>query len=277
MSDKLFVVQQNDFGADGAVLIGVCKMVDPSLEVYVNSSLPQYDVKAASGFLAETMRFWPKETVFVSVVDPGVGTARRGCVALTKDGSYIVTPDNGSLSQQMEAGIIVAVREIDETVNRLKGTEECSIFHGRDVFAYTAARLASGIIDFEGVGPEYPVEEIIVVEEVLGTVAPGEAHGFICGAMIQFGNLETNIKIADFEGAGFESGTMVRIVIKHKGEVKFDQKVSYQRSFGFVDVGVEVLYNSISTFIGLGLNMESFMEKYGVRTGEDWTIDIYKD
>ena len=59
--------------------------------------------------------------------------------------------------------LLDAVREIDETVNRYKGTEEVSVFHGRDLFAYTAAKLASGIIDFEGVGPEYPVEDIVVV------------------------------------------------------------------------------------------------------------------
>ena len=63
------------------------------------------------------------------------------------------------------------MREIDESVNRLKGSDKANSFHGRDVFAYTAARLASGIINFEGVGPEYPVNEIVTFETTHGTVA----------------------------------------------------------------------------------------------------------
>ena len=94
-------------------------------------------------------------------------------MAKTKDGHYVVSPDNGSLTHVKKFIGIEAVREIDESVNRLrgKGTEEVAIFHGRDLFGYTAARLASGIIDFEGVGPEYPVDEIVehpILEPVIG-------------------------------------------------------------------------------------------------------------
>lgn len=187
MSRKPFIVQQNDFGGVGMVLIGVCKNVDPELETYVMCTLPQYDVEQASASLQEQIKYWPKDTVFVSVVDPGVGTSRRGCVAKLKDGGYIVTPDNGTLTLQKEAEMILAVREIDQTVNRLKGPEKTEIFHGRDVFAYCAARLASGIIGFEEVGPEYSVDEIICYEYELGETANGEAHGYISGIMDPFG------------------------------------------------------------------------------------------
>jgi S-adenosylmethionine hydrolase len=109
------------------------------------------------------MRFWPEGTIFISVIDPGVGTPRRACVAKTKDGYYIVTPDNGTLTHMKKWVGINEIREIDESINRLKGkdTEGTSIFHGRDLFGYCAARLASGIITYEQVGPEYDVKEIV--------------------------------------------------------------------------------------------------------------------
>lgn len=159
-----FVVMQTDFGVGGGgAMYGVCKTVDPDLGVYdLSHVIPKFNVEAASKSLVSVIPYWPVGTVFVSVVDPGVGTSRRACVAKTSNGYYVVTPDNGTLMLLKKEFGIDAVREIDETVNRLKGTEKTSIFHGRDLFAYCAARLASGVIDFEGVGPEYPVEEIVL-------------------------------------------------------------------------------------------------------------------
>ena len=167
MFDKPILVFQTDFTyAEGAVssMYGVVKSVDRELEIFDGThQLPQYDTWSASYRLYQSLQFWPKGTIYVSVVDPGVGTKRRACVAKTVDGYYVVSPDNGSLTHLKKFIGIEAVREIDESVNRLrgKGTEGVAIFHGRDLFGYTAARLASGIIDFEGVGPEYPVEEIV--------------------------------------------------------------------------------------------------------------------
>ena len=155
---KPILVFQTDFTyKESAVsaMYGVVKSVDRELEIIdATHQIPQYDIWSASYRLFQPMRFWPKGTIFVSVVDPGVGTPRRGCVALTEDGYYVVTPDNGTLTHVKALVGIREVREIDQRVNRLrgKGTEETSVFHGRDVFGYTAARLASGIITYEGVG-----------------------------------------------------------------------------------------------------------------------------
>ena len=160
-----YVVIQTDFGSVSGVMTGVCKIVDPSLQVFhITGKIPKFDVKAAGEMLVDVLPFWPEGTVFVSVVDPGVGTQRKASAALTQNGYYIVTPDNGCLDVVDKAFGIKAVREIDQTVNRYTGnqwSEKSDIFHGRDVFAYTAARLASGVIDFEGAGKEYPVSEII--------------------------------------------------------------------------------------------------------------------
>ena len=148
------IVWQTDFGLKwGAVasMRGVCKQVDPEVECFdLTHEIPQYNILAGSRELLYVEPFWPKGTIFVSVVDPGVGTSRRACVALLKDGNYVVTPDNGTLTHVAHEVGIQAVREIDETKNRYPGTEGISVFHGRELFASTAARLASGIMDYAG-------------------------------------------------------------------------------------------------------------------------------
>ena len=94
------IVFQTDFGlGGGCAMYGVCKQVDLSLEPYeLTHTIPVFDVQKASVSLRDAIPSWPAGTVFVSVVDPGVGTARRASVAKTANGYYIVTPDNGTLT-----------------------------------------------------------------------------------------------------------------------------------------------------------------------------------
>ena len=92
------------------------------------------------------------------MVDPGVGTDRKSVVVKTKSGHFIVTPDNGTLTLVANSLGIEARREIDESTNRRTGSQDSYTFHGRDVYAYTAARLAAGVITFEQVGKLLPVE-----------------------------------------------------------------------------------------------------------------------
>ncbi|MBR0450820.1 MAG: SAM-dependent chlorinase/fluorinase [Oscillospiraceae bacterium] len=161
-----YIVMQTDFGRGGSgAMAGVCKIVDKSLKVYnITHEVPKFNVKAAGHNLTEVLPYWPKGTVFVSVIDPGVGTERKASVAETQNGYYIVTPDNGCLAEIAEQYGIKAIREIDQSINRYKGNQwsvKSDIFHGRDIFAYCGARLAAGIITIEEVGPEYPADEIV--------------------------------------------------------------------------------------------------------------------
>jgi S-adenosylmethionine hydrolase len=113
--------------------------------------------------LFQAEQFWPKDTVFVAVVDPGVGTSRLSVVLKTRTGHYFVGPNNGLLSLVAERDGIDGLRQIDERVNRRKGSEESHTFHGRDVFAYTGARLAAGVISFEQVGPLLAPQTLISI------------------------------------------------------------------------------------------------------------------
>ncbi len=171
---KGVVVYQTDFGVkDGAVseMKGVACGVDPNLKLYdLTHEIPAYNIWEASYRLWQTAPYWPAGTVFVSVVDPGVGTNRKSVVAHTKDGQYIVTPDNGTLTLIAEKVGIDAVREIDETKNRRAGSEASYTFHGRDVYCYTGARLAAGVIGYEGVGPEMDPAKIVTIAYPHATV-----------------------------------------------------------------------------------------------------------
>lgn len=280
MFDKPILVFQTDFTyAEGAVssMYGVVKTVDRELEIFDGThQIPQYDTWSASYRLYQSLQFWPKGTIYVSVVDPGVGTRRRACVAKTVDGYYIVTPDNGSLTHIKKFVGIQAVREIDETVNRLQRTAGTAIFHGRDLFGYCAARLASGIIDFEGVGPEYPVEEILEHPIYEPEIRPGYVRGYFEIHDPNFGNLWTNIPLKAFQDAGFAYGDVVDVTIRHEGEAVFHKRVLFHQSFGYAQKGDPMIYNNELMKVAMAVSQGNMCKKYNLHFGPEWTVVFTK-
>lgn len=279
---KPILVFQTDFTyKEGAVssMYGVVKSVDRELEIFDGThELPQYDTWSASYRLYQSLRFWPEGTIYVSVVDPGVGTARKACVAKIAGGYYVVTPDNGALTHiDREMGVL-EVREIDESVNRLRGkdTEGVAIFHGRDLFGYTAARLASGIIDYEGVGPAYPVSEIVRHEIVEPTASAGVVEGIFEIDDPNFGNLWTNIPTRLFFDSGFDYGDQVRVEIAHEGKTVFDASVLFHQSFGFAKAGEPIIYNNEMMKVALAVSCGSFEQKYSIGFGANWRVRFTK-
>ena len=279
---KPILVFQTDFTyKEGAVcaMYGVVKSVDRELEIIDGThEIPQYDIWSASYRLYQSMRFWPKGTIFVSVVDPGVGTPRKACVAKTADGYYVVSPDNGSLTHLNHFFGITEVREIDQTINRLKGknTEGVSIFHGRDLFSYCAARLASGIITYEQVGPDYPVKEIIA----LPILEPKLDHDKVSGIFEindpNFGNLWTNIPLSMFLEAGFAYGDHLNLTVSHAGKVVFSEILLFHQSFGFAQKGEAMIYNNELMKVALAVNQGNFSERNKLGYGPEWQVEFFK-
>jgi S-adenosylmethionine hydrolase len=277
---KSILVFQTDFTyKEGAVcaMYGVVKSVDRELEIMDGShEIPRYDIWSASYRLYQSMSFWPQDTIFVSVVDPGVGTPRRACVARTMDGYLVVTPDNGSLTHLARWVGIRSVREIDPSTNRLRGknTEEVSVFHGRDLFAFCAARLASGILAYEQVGLEYPVSEIVVfpIQE------PSLIHGKVVGLFEigdpNFGNLWTNIPMSMFTQAGFKYGDRLNLTILHKGGIVLNKNVLFHQSFGFVQKGDLIIYNNEIMKVAVAICQGDLCERYHLDYGPDWQVEF---
>lgn len=156
LTERKCVVFMSDFGlVDSAVsaMHGVADSVSRELKIEdLTHEIPQFNIWEASYRLIQALNYWAKGTVFVCVVDPGVGSERKSVVVKTKSGHFIVTPDNGTLTHVKKMIGIEERREIAENINRLEGSHESYTFHGRDVYAYTGAKLASGKITFEEVG-----------------------------------------------------------------------------------------------------------------------------
>ena len=279
---KPCIVWQTDFSLDWpfvATMKGVCKQVDASLEcVDSTHTIEKFNVLEASQQLNYVEPFWPKGTVFVSVVDPGVGTPRKASVALLKDGNYVVTPDNGTLTHMYYNIGIEAIREIDETKNRYQGTESVSVFHGRDLFAYTAAKLASGQITFEEVGESYSLDDIVLLdyEYLKADVKNEDIQGIVSNVSDPFGSIVFNVLTEDFNRVGYHEGDYIHIVLENEQGVYFDENVLYAQSFGFVDIGQPVIFNSSSNYISIGLIQGSFKDVYQVKAGLQWKVQFHK-
>ncbi len=272
------LVYQTDFGlVDGAVsaMYGVAYCVDPQLKIHdLTHDITPFNIWEASYRLIQTINYWPQGTVFVSVVDPGVGSDRKSVVVRTKGGQYIVTPDNGTLTHVIRLEGIEAAREIDENVNRLPRSGESYTFHGRDVYAYTGARLACGIIDFEGVGPEVPVSDLVS----LPIVEPRIEDNAVCGTIdvldVRFGSLWTNIPRTLFLETGIRYGDRVSITIENDTRCVYRNIILFGKSFADVYVGEALAYVNSLDCVAVAINQGSFARAYNIGTGNSWRIRI---
>ena len=277
---KSALVFQTDFGlADGAVsaMYGVAHGVDSELRIFdLTHDIPQYNIWEGSYRLIQTVTYWAPGTVFVSVVDPGVGTDRKSIVAKTVTGQYIVTPDNGTLTHVKRMCGIIEAREIDENINRLPNSGASYTFHGRDVYAYTGARLAAGIIDFEGVGPKIDVEEIIELPTVEAAKDADCVTGTIDVLDVRFGSLWTNIGRELFMGSGINYGDRVEVSIKNDTREVYRNIMVFATSFAEVNVGETLVYVNSLDCLAVAINQGSFSKAYNIQTGTNWRISIRK-
>lgn len=277
MSNKLLVLQ-SDFGlVDGAVaaMIGVALQEDPTLKIHnLTHEITPYNIFEASYRLFQTIEYWPAGTTFVSVVDPGVGSKRKSVVALTELDQYIVTPDNGTLSYIKKHVRIKAIREISEVKNRRKNTEYSYTFHGRDVYAFTGAKLASGHISFEEVGPELPIDAILELP-VVETSFTDES---VCGAIdildVRFGSLWTSITREEFYSLDPDYGDRFEVTIYNNDMLVYQNQVTYGKSFADVRIGQPIIYINSLYRVGLAINQGSFAKAYNVGVGSNWRIEI---
>ena len=268
------LVFQTDFGLDdGAIsaMEGVSFGVSRSLNIrHLTHNIPQYNIFDASYRLYQAINYWPEGTVFVSVVDPGVGSSRKSVVAKTKSNQYIVTPNNGTLTHIDKFVGIVELREIEESVNRLKDSELSYTFHGRDVYAYTGARLASDTIDLDGVGPKLDLSEIVKLDLYGCKEIENGVKGQIDILDVRFGSLWTSIPYEDFKKCGFKFGDNILVKIFNKDICVYANTVNYGKSFADVPIGTPVIYMNSAYHIAVAINQGSFAKAYGIGVGTDW-------
>ena len=273
------VVFQTDFSTkDGAVsaMKGVATAVDASLKLYdLTHDIPAYNIWEAAYRLDQTIIYWPAGTVFVSVVDPGVGTERKSVVVKTKSGHYIVTPDNGTLTLIANSLGIDSIREIDEVSNRRKNSAASYTFHGRDVYAYTAARLASHKISYEQVG-KISMDPITSLPFQKAALVGSQLKGTIDILDIQYGNIWTNIDQAYWKKftALAHSKNEIQVEIFKDKKLVYTGSMPFENTFGAVGVGKPLAYLNSLMNVSLALNQGSFSEKYHVYAGSNWTLAL---
>lgn len=276
-SQNKIVVFQSDFGLkDGAVsaMKGVASGVSPDLKLYdLTHEIPAYNIWEAAYRLQQTVPYWPAGTVFVSVVDPGVGTDRKSVVLKTTTGQFIVTPDNGTLTLIAESLGIAEVREIDEAVNRRKDSQKSYTFHGRDVYAYTGARLAAGAISYEQVGPALP-KAVVKIPYQQATLADGKLKGNISILDVQYGNIWTNISGDLLNQLHPQYGDILHVIILHSGKKVYEGDAPYSETFGAVPEGKPLSYLNSLLQLSFALNQGSFANTYHIGSGSEWSVEV---
>lgn len=273
------LVLQTDFGTkDGAVaaMRGVAVGVSPQLSIHdLSHQNTPFDIWEAAYRLKQTASFWPAGTVFVSVIDPGVGTDRRAIVLKASSGHFFVGPDNGTWTLVAEELGVEAVREIDEAKHRRPGSERSYTFHGRDVFAFVGAKLASGAIVFDDVGPARAAEVVILAYE-----RPRLEDGVLIGTVpyldFQYGNVWTNLDEALFAKLNPKPGDRFRVTIANAGKPVFRGNLPYAKTFGDVREGTPLLYLNSLMNVSFALNQGDFAKKHGIASGATWSVRVEK-
>lgn len=275
---KLLVIQ-SDFGlGDGAVsaMHGVANMVDPSIKVDdLTHDIKLYNIFEASYRLIQTIRYWPEGTVFVSVVDPGVGSDRKSIAVKTSSGHYVVSPDNGTLSHIKKYIGIDSAKLIDENNNRLPFSEKSHTFHGRDVYSYNGAKIASDESYYASL-EDYDIENIVSIEIKEAYAKDGIIYGNVDILDIRFGSLWTNIPQEMLEENGYKTGDRLKISIFYKDIKKYENQIIYGHSFSDVKEGEVVAYINSLINLGIAINQSNFSQTYNIGTGARWTIAVEK-
>ena len=142
------------------------------------------------------------------------------------------------------------------------------------MYAYTGARLASGIIDYAGVGPELPADSLVS----LPIVEPYLDGSAVCGTIdvldVRFGSLWTNIPRSLFRQTGIGYGERVSITIENDTRCVYRNIIQYARSFTDVNIGEALTYINSLDCVAVAINQGSFARAYNVGTGNSWRIRI---
>jgi S-adenosylmethionine hydrolase len=251
MSGLGWVSFLSDYGHDDA-FVGVCHGViarlAPDVRVIdVCHEIAPQDVEQGATTLASAVGYLP-DAVHLAIVDPGVGTSRRGVAVLTAHGSITVGPDNGVASLAWrELGGAVKAHCIDNTALWLPNPAKT--FHGRDIFAPIAAHLATGMA-LSDVGEEVDVDSLETIKLREPTVDDDHVHGEV-RSVDHFGNLSLNVHRADLEAAGMNLGDTVELRLHGR-----TLQVPFSVTFGEVAPGrttvCEDSYRRITVAVNLG-------------------------
>ncbi|OLD61015.1 MAG: hypothetical protein AUI53_07490 [Acidobacteria bacterium 13_1_40CM_2_60_7] len=253
------IVFLSDFGTandSAAICKGVIVSIAPDVRIMdVTHQVTPYSIEEGARLLAGVTPYYPSGTVFLAVVDPGVGTSRKAVIVRTKKWQYFVLPDNGLITPVLERDGLDQAREITNT-NWMAQTPASSTFHGRDVFSPATAHLAAGW-EFNLVGPVVP--ELVRLAPSVPTTDGNGITGHVIALDDPFGSLITDIPADDFKQLGYELGEKVPLQINKKPLL-----LPYSKTFMDVAVGEPLLYIDSRGRVGIAVNEGNYAKKFGV-------------
>jgi S-adenosylmethionine hydrolase len=253
------IVFMTDFGtANDAVAI--CKAVmlgiAPDVRIMdITHQVTPYSIEEGSRFLEAVSPYYPAGTVFVAVVDPGVGTSRKAVIVKSKKGQYFVLPDNGLITPVIDRDGLASAREITNP-NWIIQAPISSTFHGRDIFSPAGAHLAAGW-EFNLVGPEVP--QLVRLTPKTSITSDKGIAGNIIALDDPFGSLVTDIPGDEFKKLGYNPGDKLRVDINKKSVI-----LPYVKTFMDVPVSDPLLYIDSRGRVGIAVNQGNYSKKFSV-------------
>ncbi|MCM8784570.1 MAG: SAM-dependent chlorinase/fluorinase [Candidatus Omnitrophica bacterium] len=260
------IVLLTDFGFRDeyvGIVKGVILKINPQAQILdLTHEIPPQDVAWTAYCLASAYKFFSKETIFLCVVDPGVGTKRKIIIVKTKD-YFFVAPDNGILTRVLEKDNpekIIAVRN-----KKFFLPEISSTFHGRDIMAPVAAYLSRGVALSE-FGPEIKMIKKIALPEVI------IKDKCISGEIIHidhFGNLITNI----------DKNFFAQVIKKNKFFIKIKDKKIFRinTSYSQSKKGELLAIWGSRNLLEIAVSQGSAVKELRIKKGEQVTINLIID
>ena len=254
--------------------VGICKAVmdgvAPGVRIIdITHQSEPYNIAAGARFLAGSAPYFPRDAVFVVVIDPGVGSTRKAIIAKSKLGQFFVLPDNGLLTLVQDRDGLEAAREITNPAWMI-GSGISSTFHGRDIFSPAGAHLARGD-DWTQAGPALDVAKLVRLDLKRATIDAAGLHGDVIGTDGPFGNLVLNVPAELFRELGYKLGDTVPVELAGKRYA-----FPFVKTFSDVPVGKELFYIDSRGRLSLGINQRNFAETYKVGADAKLFIPVKK-
>jgi S-adenosylmethionine hydrolase len=253
------VVFMTDFGIlDDSVALckGVMYGVTPNLRIVdLTHQVNAYSIRDGARFLFGATPYFPAGTVFVAVVDPGVGSARKAVVVKSKRGQFFVLPDNGLVTMVEDRDGVESVREVTNP-DWMIGAKISSTFHGRDIFSPVGARIARGD-DWTQVGPA--VKKLVRLDLKPATVDGKGLTGEVIALDGPYGNLITNISADDFQKLGYQLGDKLKVTIAGR-----EIEMPFVRTFSDVPLKQPLIFIDSRGRTSFALNQASFAAAYKI-------------
>jgi S-adenosylmethionine hydrolase len=250
--------------------VGICKAVmegiTPGVTIIdITHQVTPFDIAEGARFLAGSAPYFAKDAIFVAVVDPGVGTARRAIIARSKAGQFFVLPDNGLLTFVQKRDGIDSAREVTNP-DWMIGTKLSSTFHGRDIFSPAAAHLARGD-DWTNAGPVLDVATLVQLNLHGATTDAQGLHGNVIGTDGPYGNLVLNVQADAFNTLGYRIGDVVPVTLNGR-----PYKFPFVKTFGDVPLGKPLFFIDSRGRLSLGINQGNFAQSYKVTRPSELSI-----